>query len=69
MAQNNTKNFARRCPLETFGEDGKGNTTYRFDTRLLCGDFTLIKLPTVAASEEAAREVLLKELVTWDFWE
>lgn len=42
-------------------------TTYRFDTRILVGDYTLIEVPTQFASEETARFEFFKLLTTMEF--
>ena len=62
----NTIEFAVRCPIETLGEDDIGNIRYRFDTRLLGGDYTIISVMREFATECVARAKLFEELQRWN---
>ena len=61
----NTLSFALRCPIELL-EEHKGTARYRFDTRLLGGDYTIVTLPSVFMGEQSARLKLFEELTRWN---
>ena len=64
-----TLRFVRSCDIETLpfeGEDGNVIAVFRFDTRLIGGDYTIIKIEEEFASISAARYALLQEVKRWE---
>lgn len=62
----NTIEFAKRCKMEILDIDNAGNTRYRFDTRFIGGDYTIISVMKEFASEEVARAKLFEEIIRWN---
>lgn len=63
--------LAARCPVEILDAervvDGVYTTVYRFDTRHIGGDYTIINVPMPFAepTHTAARAALFAELKRW----
>lgn len=62
----NTIEFAVRCPVEVLGEDNEDNIRFRFDTRLLGGDYTIVSVRREFATADVARHELFQIIKTWD---
>ena len=61
----NTLEFALRCNMEIIDEID-GFVKYRFDTRLIGGDYTIISVLKPFAAETVAREKLYAIIAEWD---
>lgn len=57
--------FSLRCPMEILGEDDIGNIRFRFDTRMIGGDYTIISIMREFACEMVARAKLFEEIKAW----